>query len=41
MESRTVSAYALIEWNKWFSAQNRYVGDFHIKRMNNSDHNVD
>ena len=41
MELRTVSAQALIEWNKWFSAWNNYVDYSHIKLMKNFCHRVD
>ena len=40
MELRTVSAQALIEWNKWFSAWNQYMDDFHVKWMKKFGHNV-
>ena len=41
MESGTVSAEALIKWNKQFSACNQYVDDCHVKWMTNSGHHVD
>ena len=41
MESITVSAEALIEWNKWFSARNQYVYNCHVKRIDNFGHHVD
>ena len=41
MESRTVSAEAIIEWKKWFSSCNQYVGDCHTKWMKNSVNHVD
>ena len=40
MESRTVITEALIEWSKWFSAQNQYMDDCHVKWMNNFGHHV-
>ena len=40
MESRTVSAEALIEWNKWFIAYNQYMDDYHVKRMKKYGHHV-
>ena len=41
MESRTVSAEALIDCNKWFSARNQYVDYFHVKCMKKFGHHVD
>ena len=41
MKSRTVSAEVLIKWNKWFSACNQYVNDFHVKWMKKFGHHVD
>ena len=36
-----MSAEALIEWNKWFSARNQYVDDYHVKWMKKFGHHVD
>ena len=41
MESRTVSAEALIEWKKWFSAWNQYVDDCHVKWIKKFGYHVD
>ena len=41
MESRTVSAEALIHCKKWFSARNQYVYYFHVKLMKKFGHHVD
>ena len=41
MESRTVSAEALIKWNKQFSARNQYLDGFCVKRMKKFGHHVD
>ena len=41
MESITVSVEALIKWNKWFSAKNQYVDDWHVKWMKKFGHHLD
>ena len=41
MEPITVSTEAIIEWKKWFSAQNQYVDYCNVKWMKNFDHHVD
>ena len=41
MESRTVSAETVIEWNKWFYAWNDYMEDCHGKWMKKFGHHVD
>ena len=40
MESRILSAEALIKWRKCFSAQNQYMHDCHIKGTKNFIHHV-
>ena len=41
MESRTAIAEALINCNKWFSASNQYIDDFHVKQIRKFGHHVD
>ena len=41
MESRTVSAEAIVQWNKWLSARNRYVDDFRVRLMKNVGRHLD
>ena len=41
MESMTVSAEALIMWNKLFSSRNQYVDDCNENWMNKFGHHVD
>ena len=40
MESTTISAEELIEWNKWFSACNKYVDYCRVKWIKNFGHHV-
>ena len=41
MESRTLSAKALFEQKKWFSARNQYLDDCHTIWMRKFYHHVD
>ena len=41
MESRTVIEEALIKWNKWLSARNQYVYNFHVRWMKQFGYHMD